>query len=70
MKKTNDSDGSSFRELRAELDKVLHSLQREDIDVDEALDLYARGQVLVRELEKYLSRAENSVKKIKTAFEA
>ena len=67
---SKSQEGSaSYRELKEELDHVLQSLQREDLDVDEALELYARGQELIKALEKYLEKAENSVKKIKTSFE-
>lgn len=59
----------SYRELKEELDSVLLKLQAEDLDVDEALDLYVRGQELVGRLEEYLKTAENSVKKIKAKFE-
>ncbi|HET7059790.1 MAG TPA: exodeoxyribonuclease VII small subunit [Candidatus Saccharimonadales bacterium] len=59
--------GPNYEELRAELDSVLAELQREDLDVDKALEYYQRGLELVRQLQKYLKSAENKVRDIKNA---
>jgi exodeoxyribonuclease VII small subunit len=63
-----NSDKFSYRELKDELDEVLSNLQREDLDIDEALKLYKRGQELIKDLEEYLKSAENTVKEIKAKF--
>ena len=63
MAKTKD-----YRSLQAELDELLAHLQSEDVDIDQATDLYERGQKLVAEIRSYLQAAENKVTKLKAAF--
>lgn len=53
-----------YRSLRDELDALLEALQLPDVDLDEALRLYKRGQKLVTELETYLKTAENQIHKL------
>ncbi len=60
----------SYRELKEELDTVLETLQRDDIDVDDALKAYEQGMSLVKELESQLKSAENKVTKLKAKFDA
>lgn len=55
----------SYRELQAELDKVLDELQSSELDIDKALDLYKQGQKLIAELEKYLKTAKNEIEQLK-----
>ncbi len=64
------ADAPSYQTLKTELDSVLMELQREDIDVDQAIVHYERGLQLVRQLEAYLSHADNKVKELKAAFNA
>lgn len=59
---------ATYQSLSQELDDVMARLQREDIDVDEAIELYTRGMELVRELQAYLKAAKNTVEKIKLKF--
>jgi exodeoxyribonuclease VII small subunit len=60
----------NYQELSGELSKIMAELQREDLDVDEALKYYERGLELVNELETYLSTAENKVIELKAKFSA
>lgn len=60
----------TYIELNEELEAILVELQREDLDIDEALKNYERGLELVRQLERYLEGAENKVREIKAAFSA
>lgn len=60
----------NYEQLRAELDAVLAELQRDELDVDKALEYYQRGLELVRQLEKYLNSAENKVRQLKAAFDS
>ena len=60
----------SYQTLKAELDTVLSELQREDLDVDQALKHYQQGLELVKQLESYLQGAENQVKQLKAGFDA
>ena len=62
------SKAANYQELQAELDAIMLELQREDLDVDQALKHYQRGLELVQELEAYLKTAENKVKELKATF--
>lgn len=64
-KKTKDTAG--YKELKEELDVILESLQREDLDVDTALKDYRRGLEIVHQLEEYLASAENTIKELKAS---
>ncbi len=56
----------SYEQLKTELDTILAQLQREDLDVDTALQSYKRGLELVQLLETHLKNAENQVVELKT----
>jgi exodeoxyribonuclease VII small subunit len=58
----------SYETLKTELDSVMAELQREDLDVDLALQYYQRGLELIQQLESYLAGAENSVQELKAKF--
>lgn len=58
-------DQVSYNHLKSELDQVIIRLQSDDLDVEEALELYNRGQGLIKQLETYLKQAENTVKELK-----
>jgi len=60
--------GKSYAELSAELDDVLARLQHDDVDIDEALQAYRRGMVLVTALDRYLKEAENKITKLRADF--
>ena len=53
----------TYRELRGELDEVLAELQSAKLDIDKALELYKKGQVLIAQLEDYLKTAKNEIEK-------
>ncbi len=54
----------NYEKLQEELETILSELQREDLDVDQALKHYERGLELVRQLEDYLKNAENKVREL------
>lgn len=60
MKKATD-----YQTLQNELHTIIEALQSAEVDVDEAIKLYERGRVVLKELEAYLTRAENKVTTIK-----
>jgi exodeoxyribonuclease VII small subunit len=62
-------DKRSYRTIKGELDEVMRNLQSEELDVDEAIELFNKGHLLLKELEDYLNSAENTVKQIKAKFE-
>jgi exodeoxyribonuclease VII small subunit len=53
-----------YRALSDELETIVQALQRDDIDVDVAMQKYERGLELVEQLEKYLKTAENRIEKL------
>jgi exodeoxyribonuclease VII small subunit len=59
----------NYETLKNELDDIMLELQREDLDVDKALEYYRRGLELVQALESYLKTAENTVKELKAKFQ-
>jgi exodeoxyribonuclease VII small subunit len=65
----SDKKKFSYREKREGLDKVITRLQSDDLDVDEALDLYKKAQEIIKALEEYLEKSENSIHKLKTKFD-
>lgn len=58
----------SYQELKDELDNVMLALQRDDIGVDQALELYEHGLALLNSLEKHLKTAENKVHELQAKF--
>ncbi len=64
MKKTKDAQ--SYQELKQTLDEILAKLQHDDTDIDEAVELHARGVQILNRLETYLREvAENTAINIK-----
>lgn len=57
-----------YAALQAELDELLSGMQREDVNVDQALEYYARGLEIIQLLEVYLQTAENTVRELKASF--
>ena len=55
---------SSFRDALKELETITSQLESEDIDLDEALSAFERGNELVKSLQQQLARAEQSVQKL------
>jgi exodeoxyribonuclease VII small subunit len=55
---------SSFRDALKELEAITSQLESEDIDLDEALGAFERGNELVKSLQEQLTRAEQSVQKV------
>jgi exodeoxyribonuclease VII small subunit len=60
----------TYQELEAELNDILVWFDGDAFDVDEAVKKYERGLKLIRELEAYLGKAENTVRELKARFEA
>ena len=53
-----------YQKLTAELETILDSLQSGTLSKDEAIDAYDRAQKIVLQLQEYLAKAENKIKKI------
>jgi exodeoxyribonuclease VII small subunit len=56
----------TYRELMEELETVMQALQEGDLDVDVAIEHYEKGMRLTKEIEAYLTNAENSLTKLRT----
>ena len=55
----------TYETLKTELDTIMAELQRDDLDVDKAIEYYRRGLELVNQLEQYLATAKNTVTELK-----
>ena len=55
----------NFKEAIEEVEKINEWFQGEEIDLDEALQRYKRGMVLIKQCKERLKRAENRFKEIK-----
>jgi exodeoxyribonuclease VII small subunit len=55
--------------LQTELDEILSKMQHDELDIDEAVKSYERGMEIIKQLESYLSKAENTVTKLQAKFE-
>ena len=54
---------TDYQLLNNELQIILEDLQTGELSIDEALSRFERGQVIVKELQSYLTQAENKIKK-------
>ncbi|HUD81663.1 MAG TPA: exodeoxyribonuclease VII small subunit [Patescibacteria group bacterium] len=54
----------NYAELNDELENILTELQNPSTDIDQALILYKRGQELIKQLQVYLDKSKNIIKKI------
>lgn len=52
----------SYQELKLELDTILVRMQHEDTDIDEAIELHKKGQILLEKLTAYLSDVAKEAK--------
>jgi len=55
----------NYKALSDELEQAMAELERGDLDIDQAVECYERGLVIVRQLEDYLKDAENKVIELK-----
>lgn len=62
---TQKESSKTYQELSSELDTVLAKLQQPDIAVDDAVKLYEQGMKLAAELEKHITKAENTLQKVR-----
>jgi exodeoxyribonuclease VII small subunit len=56
-------DTFDYAEKSGELEAILQRLQSSDIQLTEATKLYEQGTKLVDDIEAYLKKAENTVRK-------
>jgi len=53
-----------YKKLSTELDEILDKLRSGDVDIDESITYYEKGNKIISDLEKYLKESENRIKKI------
>ena len=58
----------NYQELKEELEGVVAQLQSSELAIDEAVDLYEKGLILITALEDYLRSAENKIEKLKVQY--
>ncbi len=63
--KKSETQTTDYKALRVELDTILDDLQNGEIDIEQALAHYQRGQAIVKQLQEFLKAAENKVTKLK-----
>ena len=54
--------------LMNELDEIVRWFESDDVDLNEAIKKYERGNELIVKLKAQLKQAKNTVKKIETKF--
>ena len=57
-------DERPFEELRRELEEIVGKLERGDVAVDEAIELWQRGEVLHRRCVELLEAAEGRIEEL------
>jgi len=55
----------TYTELKSALSEVLDWFERDDIDIDQAIEKHAEAEKLIAELKKYLDASEQKIKKVK-----
>lgn len=58
----------NFSEAFREIEEINEWFQREDIDLDEALQKYERGMELIKKCKERLKQAENKFEEIKKKY--
>ena len=58
------TDAPTFEELQKELDEIVARLERGDVPVDDAIDLFRRGEELYKECVARLEGAELRIEEL------
>jgi len=53
-----------YQEAKAELDELMAWFESSDATVDEAIDKYQQAEVLIKQLERYLTDTKTKIKQI------
>lgn len=64
MNKKNDIKDLSFEQALSELEEIVEKLEQGDIDLEDSIDIYERGNLLKGHCEKKLESAKMKVDKI------
>ncbi len=63
---TNGIESLSFEKALSELEAIVGRLERGDVELEQSISMYERGEALKAHCNKLLARAEAKVEKIKT----
>lgn len=58
----------NYHDLKTELDELMAWFDNRDVDPEEAIEKFEKGQMLLAELEKKLTEAENKITKVTQKF--
>ena len=64
MNKKNDIKDLSFEQALSELEEIVEKLEQGDIDLEDSIDIYERGNLLKAHCEKKLESAKMKIDKI------
>lgn len=54
----------NFSEEFANLEKIVDRLEKEKLSIEESMELYEKGMLMTRELQKFLNEAEQKITKL------
>jgi exodeoxyribonuclease VII small subunit len=60
----SDDDARTFEDLRRELEQIVGTLERGEVAVDEAIELWQRGEELHRRCAALLDAAEGRIEEL------
>jgi len=63
----SDGGEKTFEELRRELEQIVGTLERGEVAVDEAIELWQRGEELHRRCAALLEAAEGRIEQLRSA---
>jgi exodeoxyribonuclease VII small subunit len=63
----SDESAKTFEELRRELEQIVGTLERGEVAVDEAIELWQRGEELHRRCAALLDAAEGKIEELQSA---
>ncbi|MCD6094701.1 exodeoxyribonuclease VII small subunit [bacterium] len=63
-----DEKKFNFTKAYQEIEKINEWFEKEDIDLDEALEKYERGMELINKCKERLKKAENKFEQIKKKY--
>jgi exodeoxyribonuclease VII small subunit len=55
----------SYRQLNKELEEIIYQLDSELDDIDKAVDLYNKGEKILKQIDEYLEQSKTKINKIK-----
>lgn len=61
------SSNKSYAQLTTELGEIIAWFESDEVELDKALLKYEQAAELIKQMEDYLKKAENKIRKINTA---